>query len=91
MTKFKVGEQVYWYNNYSEEMSETIRKIVGDKVFVDGGFLYSRDLHKYTPTKPKKLKHVLRWCSLDGKKAERLAEIIREALEKYGDVVITVE
>lgn len=42
-------------------------------------------------SKSKKLKHVLRWCSLDGKKAERLAEIIREALEKYGDVVITVE
>ena len=42
-------------------------------------------------SKSKKLKRVLRWCSLDGKKAERLAEIIREALEKYGDVVITVE
>ena len=42
-------------------------------------------------SKSKKLKHVLRWCSLDGKKAERLAEIIREVLEKHGGVTVTVE
>jgi len=42
-------------------------------------------------SKPKKLKRVLRWCSLDGKKAERLAEIIREAIEKHGSVTVTVE
>ena len=39
----------------------------------------------------KKLKRVFVWKFIDGKKGDRLAEIIREALEKYGEVTIIVE
>jgi hypothetical protein len=39
----------------------------------------------------KKLKRVFLWKFLDSKKGDRLVEVIREALEKHGEVYITVE
>ena len=42
-------------------------------------------------TKTKKLKTVLVWKFLDSKKGDRLAEVIREAIEKHGVVTIIVE
>jgi len=43
------------------------------------------------PIPQKKLKTVFVWQSLDRKKGDRLAEVIREAVEKHGEVTITIE
>ena len=40
---------------------------------------------------PRKPKRVFLWKFLDSKKGDRLAEVIREALEKNGVVTVTVE
>lgn len=39
----------------------------------------------------KKLKRIFVWKFLDSKKGDRLAEVIREAIEKHGVVTVTVE
>lgn len=39
----------------------------------------------------KKLKRVFVWKFIDGKKGDRLAEVVRAALEKHGEVTIIVE